>query len=82
MTDLIFRAEAGRLNAEIDPLTGEQVQDIVTQVLATPRLTVTGYWMSLNENGVFSMTSRIRSATTRAVAWSASGRTTANSSPP
>ena len=37
MTDPIFRAEAGRLNAEIDPLTGEQVQDIVTQVLATPR---------------------------------------------
>ena len=26
-----------KLNAEIDPLTGEQVQDVVTQVLATPK---------------------------------------------
>ena len=30
-------AEAAKLNAEIDPLTGEQVQDIVTEVLATPK---------------------------------------------
>jgi len=37
MRDPEFLAEAGRLNAEIDPLTGEQVQDVVTQVLATPR---------------------------------------------
>jgi tripartite-type tricarboxylate transporter receptor subunit TctC len=37
MRDPVFLAEAARLNAEIDPLTGDQVQDIVTQVLATPR---------------------------------------------
>ena len=37
MKDPEFLAEAGRLNAEIDPLTGEQVQDIVTQVLGTPK---------------------------------------------
>jgi tripartite-type tricarboxylate transporter receptor subunit TctC len=37
MRDPEFLAEAGRLNAEIDPLTGEQVQDVVTQVLATPK---------------------------------------------
>jgi len=37
MKDPAFLAEAAKLNAEIDPLTGEQVQDIVTQVLATPQ---------------------------------------------
>jgi tripartite-type tricarboxylate transporter receptor subunit TctC len=37
MKDPEFLAEAGRLNAEIDPLTGEQVQDIVAQVLSTPK---------------------------------------------
>src|SRR5580704_11598545 len=37
MKDREFLAEAAKLNAEIDPLTGEQVQDVVTQVLATPR---------------------------------------------
>src|SRR5215212_6162286 len=37
MKDAAFLAEAAKLNAEIDPLTGEQVQDIVTQVLATPK---------------------------------------------
>jgi tripartite-type tricarboxylate transporter receptor subunit TctC len=37
MQDPVFLAEAARLNAEIDPLTGEQVQDIVIQVLATPK---------------------------------------------
>jgi hypothetical protein len=37
MQDPAFLAEAAKLNAEIDPLTGEQVQDIVTQVLATPK---------------------------------------------
>jgi tripartite-type tricarboxylate transporter receptor subunit TctC len=40
MKDPEFLAEAGKLNAEIDPLTGEQVQDIVTQVLATPKDTI------------------------------------------
>ena len=37
LRDPVFLAEAARLNAEIDPLTGEQVQDIVAQVLATPK---------------------------------------------
>jgi tripartite-type tricarboxylate transporter receptor subunit TctC len=37
MRDPAFLAEAAKLNAEIDPLTGEEVQDIVTQVLATPK---------------------------------------------
>src|SRR5262245_35106337 len=37
MSDPVFRAEAAKLNAEIDPLTGEQVQAIVTRVLATPK---------------------------------------------
>jgi tripartite-type tricarboxylate transporter receptor subunit TctC len=40
MRDPEFLAEAARLNAEIDPLTGEQVQDIVTQVLSTPKDTI------------------------------------------
>ena len=37
MKDPVFLAEAGKLNTEIDPLTGEQVQDIVREVLATPK---------------------------------------------
>ena len=37
MEDPAFLAEADKLHAEIDPLTGEQVQDIVTQVLNTPK---------------------------------------------
>jgi hypothetical protein len=37
MRDPVFLAEAAKLNAEIDPLTGEQVQDIVRQVLGTPK---------------------------------------------
>ena len=37
MKDPEFLAEAARLNAEIDPLTGQQVQDVVTQVLRTPK---------------------------------------------
>ena len=37
MKDPEFLAEAGKLNAEIDPLTGEQVQDVVVQVLSTPK---------------------------------------------
>ena len=37
MQDPAFLAEAGKIGAEIDPLTGEQVQDIVVRVLATPR---------------------------------------------
>jgi hypothetical protein len=32
-----FLADAKRINAEIDPLTGRQVQDVVTAVLATPK---------------------------------------------
>ena len=37
MADPKFLAEAAKLEAEIDPLTGPQVQDIVTRVLATPK---------------------------------------------
>src|SRR5258706_11086889 len=37
MRDPIFLADAGRLKLEIDPLTGEQVQEVVTQVLGTPK---------------------------------------------
>jgi len=36
MADPMFLAEAERLKLEIDPLTGEQVQDIVRRVLGTP----------------------------------------------
>ena len=37
MQDPAFLADAAKLNAEIDPLTGQQVQDIVARVLATPK---------------------------------------------
>jgi tripartite-type tricarboxylate transporter receptor subunit TctC len=37
MKDPAFLADAAKLNAEIDPLTGEQVQDIVEDVLKTPK---------------------------------------------
>ncbi len=37
MRDPAFLAEAEKLHLEIDPLTGEQVQDIVKSVLATPK---------------------------------------------
>ena len=37
MKDPAFLAEAEKLHAEIDPLTGEQVQDIVRNVLNTPK---------------------------------------------
>jgi len=37
MQDPAFLAEAEKLGTEIDPLTGEQVQDIVTRVLNTPK---------------------------------------------
>ena len=37
MKDPAFLAEAEKLGTEIDPLTGEQVQDIVTGVLSTPK---------------------------------------------
>jgi tripartite-type tricarboxylate transporter receptor subunit TctC len=37
MKDPAFLAEAERAKLEIDPLTGEQVQDVVTQVLGTPK---------------------------------------------
>ena len=37
MKDPDFLAEAAKLNAEIDPLTGRQVQDVVIQVLNTPK---------------------------------------------
>ena len=36
MKDPVFLAEAAKLKLEIDPLTGEQVQDVVRQVLGTP----------------------------------------------
>lgn len=37
MKDPAFLADAATANLEIDPLTGQQVQDVVTQVLATPK---------------------------------------------
>jgi tripartite-type tricarboxylate transporter receptor subunit TctC len=37
MKDPEFLAEAEKLAAEIDPMTGEEVQDAVTQILTTPR---------------------------------------------
>lgn len=37
MKDPAFLAEADKLGVEIDPLTGQQVQDIVENVLATPK---------------------------------------------
>jgi len=37
MRDPAFLAEASKIGAEIDPLTGEQVQDIVMRVLDTPK---------------------------------------------
>src|SRR5262249_55738480 len=37
MRDPVFLAEAEKLGTEIDPLSGEEVQDIVTSVLATPK---------------------------------------------
>ena len=40
MDDPTFLAEAAKLEAEIDPLTGQQVQDIVERVLATPKPTM------------------------------------------
>jgi hypothetical protein len=40
MADPKFLAEAAKLEAEIDPLTGPQVQDIVERVLATPKPTM------------------------------------------
>ena len=39
MKDPAFLAEAAKLHAEVDPLTGAQVQDIVEKVLATPKPT-------------------------------------------
>jgi hypothetical protein len=40
MADPKFLAEAAKLEAEIDPLNGQQVQDIVERVLATPKPTM------------------------------------------
>jgi len=37
MKDPAFLADAAKLNAEIDPLNGQQVQGIVERVLATPK---------------------------------------------
>jgi tripartite-type tricarboxylate transporter receptor subunit TctC len=37
MKDPAFLADAEKLSAEIDPLTGERVQEIVENVLATPK---------------------------------------------
>src|SRR5262249_37343772 len=37
MTDPTFIAEAAKLQFDVDPLTGEQVQALVAQLMATPR---------------------------------------------
>jgi tripartite-type tricarboxylate transporter receptor subunit TctC len=37
MRDAEFLAEAQKLGAEIDPMTGQEVQDAITQILTTPR---------------------------------------------
>lgn len=37
MTDLEFLAESEKLGAEIDPMTGEEVQEAVKQILTTPK---------------------------------------------
>jgi len=37
MKDPAFRADAEKIRLEIDPLTGEQVQDVVNRVLGTPK---------------------------------------------
>jgi len=37
MKDPAFLADAGKLRLEIDPLTGEEVQNVVSRVLGTPK---------------------------------------------
>ena len=37
LKDPAFLADADKMRLEIDPLTGEQVQDIVNRVLGTPK---------------------------------------------
>jgi hypothetical protein len=37
MTDPAFIADATRLQFDVDPLTGEQVQALVRELAATPR---------------------------------------------
>jgi tripartite-type tricarboxylate transporter receptor subunit TctC len=37
MKDPAFLAEAGKLNAEIDPMDGQEVQDAVAEILSTPK---------------------------------------------
>jgi tripartite-type tricarboxylate transporter receptor subunit TctC len=37
MKDPAFLAEAGKLNAEIDPMNGQDVQDAVDEILSTPK---------------------------------------------
>jgi hypothetical protein len=37
MQDEAFIAEAAKLQFDVDPLTGEQVQALVAQLAATPR---------------------------------------------
>ena len=41
MRDPAFLAEAAKLQLEVDPLTGEQVQALVAQLANTPREVVT-----------------------------------------
>ena len=37
MADLDFRAEAARMQADVAPSTGEEVQKLVARIYATPR---------------------------------------------
>ncbi len=37
MKDAAFLAEARKLDAEIDPMDGQQVQDAVMEILSTPK---------------------------------------------
>ncbi len=40
MKDPQFLAEADKANLEVDPLTGEQMEAIITRAYATPKLLV------------------------------------------
>jgi tripartite-type tricarboxylate transporter receptor subunit TctC len=37
MKDAEFRAEAEKLNFEVDPVRGEELQKVVAEVMATPK---------------------------------------------
>ena len=51
MKDPAFVAEAAKLQFEIDPLTGEQVQALVGQLAATPRAVVARVRAALEAGG-------------------------------